>query len=489
MEFPHRRGEFSVLQKIGEGGMAEVFLAERGGDEGFRSRVALKRLHTSFGADEYFIRQLVQEAKLLGQLQHNNIVRVHDLRKIDDEYFIVMEYIDGIDLAQAIYVHQQHSLRFPLSIFFHVALSLCEALEFAHTAVDLEGRPIQLIHRDIKPSNVLIHQRGVVKLTDFGIAYVGDSSNTGSVVKGTSNYMSPEQAGGEQKLKPSSDIFSLGAVFWEMLTLDRLVDGTNYLSVIHGIRELNVGLKDISKRGIEPGLRMILLRMLARKRDLRYQNMGLVLKDLRFVADQMKVDLSPTHLRQYMAKITNLAREAPVDPGQTLAGRGQASPQVAVSSPAGEEPTQEVEFVSLTPESSLVTPPRGSAIIPSEDRLAERSGSMQRADLASSEADTAVIAVDPDLDFEPAADAEVAVDPEEPRPPPAVARGEQATEEMLTERPALAPGVAPRPVSRGGRGSRKPRRSTMTYLGLFVVALVLAAAMGALIAVLLVEGG
>ncbi|MEE2829901.1 MAG: serine/threonine-protein kinase, partial [Myxococcota bacterium] len=310
VDYPFRVGEFNVLRKIGEGGMAEVFLAERGGDAGFRTMVALKRLHGGFGLDQYFIRQLVQEAKLLGQLQHNNVVRVHDLRKIDDEYFIVMEYIDGIDLAQAIQVHKDHGLRFPLSNFFHVALSLCEALEFAHTAADFEGKPIQLIHRDIKPSNVLIHHRGVVKLTDFGIARVGDASNTGSVVKGTANYMSPEQASGEEQLTPASDIFSLGTVSWEILTLEKLVEGSNYLNVINAIKELNVGLKDITRKGIEPGLRMILLRMLARKRELRYQSMGLVLKDLRFVAEQMKVDLSPSHLRQYMAKITNLAREA-----------------------------------------------------------------------------------------------------------------------------------------------------------------------------------
>jgi serine/threonine protein kinase len=281
------------------------------------------------------------------------VVRVHDLRKIDEEYFIVMEYIDGIDLAQAIYVHQQHSLRFPLSIFFHIALSLCEALEFAHSALDFDGRPIQLIHRDIKPSNVLIHHRGVVKLTDFGIAYVGDATHTGSIVKGTANYMSPEQASGEEKLTPASDIFSLGAVFWEMLTLSRLVDGTNYLNVIHSIRELNVGLKDISKRGIEPGLRMILLRMLARKRELRYQSMGLVLKDLRFVAEQMKVDLSPSHLREYMAKITNLARQAPVDPSQTLAGKQAVSPQVMEDTGGS---------VGI-PEASKVTPPRGRPVV------------------------------------------------------------------------------------------------------------------------------
>ncbi|GEM_PF-1108818 len=308
--FPMKRGEFNLLRKIGEGGMAEVFLAEREGDEDFKTLVALKRLHGGFALDQYFIRQLVQEARLLGQLQHSNVVRVHDLRRIDDEYYIVMEYIDGIDLAQAVHVHRERGLRFPLSIFFHIALSLCEALDFAHTALDLEGRPIRLIHRDIKPSNVLISNRGVVKLTDFGIARVGDTSNTGSVVKGTANYMSPEQAAGEQNLTAASDIFSLGAVFWEILTLTKLVPGSNYLNVINSIKELNVGLKDITKKGIEPGLRMILLRMLARKRELRYQNMGLVLKDLRFVAEQMKVDLSPSHLREYMAKITNLARDA-----------------------------------------------------------------------------------------------------------------------------------------------------------------------------------
>jgi len=309
-QFPIRKGEFVLIRKIGEGGMAEVFLAERGGDEGFKTLVALKRLHGGFALDQYFIRQLVQEAKLLGQLQHNHIVGVHDLRKIDDDYYIVMEYVDGIDLAQAIHVHRENDLRFPLSIFFHIALALCEALDFAHSATDMDGKPIRLIHRDIKPSNVLISRRGIVKLTDFGIARVGDTSNTGSVVKGTANYMSPEQASGEQSLTPASDIFSLGAVFWEMLTLEKLVDGSNYLNVINSIKELNVGLKDITKKGIEPGLRMILLRMLARKRELRYQNMGLVQKDLRFVAEQMKVDLSPSHLREYMAKITQLAREA-----------------------------------------------------------------------------------------------------------------------------------------------------------------------------------
>lgn len=329
-----QRAEFQLLRKIGEGGMAEVFLAERAGDENFKTLVALKRLHAGFALDQYFIRQLVAEARLLGQLQHNNIVRVHDLRRIDDEYFIVMEYIDGIDLAQAIAVHRDRDIRIPLAIFFHIALSLCEALEFAHSATDLEGRPIRLIHRDIKPSNVLLSARGIVKLTDFGIARVGDTSNTGSVVKGTANYMSPEQAAGEHNLTPASDIFSLGAVLWEMLTLEKLVDGNNYLNVIHAIKELNVGLKDITKKGIEPSLRMILLRLLARKRELRYQNMGLVLKDLRFVAEQMKVDLSPSHVRDYIARTIAMAKENALRAQPNLA-QSEGGPSGAAVAAAG----------------------------------------------------------------------------------------------------------------------------------------------------------
>ena len=355
MKFPQKRGEFTLLRKIGEGGMAEVFLAEREGDEDFKTLVALKRLHGGFALDQYFIRQLVQEAKLLGQLQHTNIVRVNDLRRIDDEYYIAMEYIDGIDVAQAIQVHRDNDLRFPLSIFFHIALSLCEALDFAHSATDMDGKPIRLIHRDIKPSNVLISNRGIVKLTDFGIARVGDTSNTGSVVKGTANYMSPEQASGEQNLTPASDIFSLGAVFWEMLTLEKLVEGSNYLTVINSIKDLNVGLKDITKKGIEPGLRMILLRMLARKRELRYQSMGLVLKDLRFVAEQMKVDLSPSHLREYMAKITQLARDAAgkLESGTNIATAAAAESDADPSDlpeAAATQPAETVEETAAAPQ-------------------------------------------------------------------------------------------------------------------------------------------
>jgi serine/threonine protein kinase len=305
------QGEFRLLHKIGEGGMADVFLAERLGDDGFRTRVALKRLHRGLAMDSYFIRQLIREARLLGQLEHANIVKVYDLRRIGDEYYVVMEYVDGIDLAAVIRVHRKRKTRLPRPFFFHVALSLSESLAYAHAAVDENGNPTPLIHRDIKPSNVMLSRRGVVKLTDFGIAHVGDGSVTGGLVQGTANYMSPEQAFGEERLTPASDVFSLGAVFYELLTGKPLVDGDNYLKAIHQVRERRVTLEELASLGVEPGLRMVIAKLLSADIAGRYQEMESVRNDLQFVADRLKIDLSWHRIRAYVGRLMGILGRAP----------------------------------------------------------------------------------------------------------------------------------------------------------------------------------
>jgi serine/threonine protein kinase len=306
-----KKGEFRLLSKIGEGGMADVFLAERLGDDGFKTRVALKRLHQGLAMDSYFIRQLVREARLLGQLEHANIVRVFDLRRIGDEYFVVMEYVDGIDLAAVIKVHRQRHTRVPLPFFFHVALSLLEALGYAHAAVDVDANPTPLIHRDIKPSNVMLSRRGVVKLTDFGIAHVGDGSVTGGMVQGTANYMSPEQAYGEEHLSPASDIYSLGVVFFEMLCGRPLVDGDNYLRAIQQVREQVISSEDLEALGVKPGLRMVVARMLSRDRTARYSDSDMVRNDLQFVADRLGINLSWHRIRAYVGRLMGILGRAP----------------------------------------------------------------------------------------------------------------------------------------------------------------------------------
>jgi len=354
-----QKGEFRLLSKIGEGGMADVFLAERMGDDGFRTRVALKRLHQGLAMDSYFIRQLVREARLLGQLEHANIVRVFDLRRIGDEYFVVMEYVDGIDLAAVIKVHRQRRTRVPLPFFFHVALSLLESLSYAHAAVDENGNPTPLIHRDIKPSNVMLSRRGVVKLTDFGIAHVGDGSVTGGMVQGTANYMSPEQAHGDEHLTPASDIYSLGVVFFEMLCGRPLVQGDNYLKAIQQVREQVVSSEDLEKLGVKPGLRMVVARMLARDRAGRYAEPDLVRNDLQFVADRLEVNLNWHRIRSYVGRLMGILGRAPsratlsnlsVDElaGDAVQGLNSHTPQPSLPTPS------EVDGRPTTPTTAAV---------------------------------------------------------------------------------------------------------------------------------------
>ena len=352
--------------------MADVFLAERLGDDGFRTRVALKRLHRGLAMDSYFIRQLVREARLLGQLEHANIVRVFDLRRIGDEYYVVMEYVDGIDLAAVIKVHRKRKTRIPRPFFFHVALSLTESLAYAHNAVDPEGNPTPLIHRDIKPSNVMLSRRGVVKLTDFGIAHVGDGSVTGGLVQGTANYMSPEQAFGEDRLTPSSDVYSLGSVFYEMLVGRPLIDGDNYLKAIHQVRERRVTIDELAQAGVEPGLRMVVAKMLSAEVSGRYQDMDSVRNDLQFVADRLKVDLSWHRIRAYVGRLMGILGRAPdratlsnvsiaamQDAGDAQPRRHDIGPAAPAAAPAAPPPTPgPPSLPSHGPPTPATPPPR-----------------------------------------------------------------------------------------------------------------------------------
>ncbi len=344
------QGEFRLLHKIGEGGMADVFLAERMGDDGFKTRVALKRLHRGLAMDSYFIRQLVREARLLGQLEHANIVKVFDLRRIGDEHYVVMEYVDGIDLAAVIKVHRNRKTRIPRPFFLHVALSLSEALSYAHAAVDEQENPTPLIHRDIKPSNVMLSRRGTVKLTDFGIAHVGDGSVTGGLVQGTANYMSPEQAFGEERLTPASDVYSLGAVFFEMLTGRPNVDGDNYLKAIHQVRERRVTLDELAGLGVEPGLRMVIAKMLSADMNGRYQEMESVRNDLQFVAERLKIDLSWHRIRAYVGRLMGILGRAP---DRATLSNLQVPQQIQEAAK---------KIVAGQPPSGAITPPTGQPV-------------------------------------------------------------------------------------------------------------------------------
>jgi len=220
-------GRYTLLDRLGEGGMAEVYTAVTFGAEGFRRKFVVKRLRPEFCREPSMVDQFIDEANLASSMVHSNIVPVFDFGKVGDEYFIAQEYILGRDLGR----FTKQSLAKdgrppPLAAVMFIASETLKALEYAHTKTSENGEPLGIVHRDVSPSNVLVSARGEVKLFDFGIVKAeGRVTQTQSgVVKGNVTFMSPEQARGGA-VDGRADLFSLGLVMYYMLTGNVLYQG------------------------------------------------------------------------------------------------------------------------------------------------------------------------------------------------------------------------------------------------------------------------
>ena len=215
-------GKYELLKKVGTGGMAELFLARQPGIEGFEKLIVIKRIlpHlTDSRHSSQFVQMLLDEARLAAQLSHPNIIQIYDLGRVDDQYFIAMEYINGVDLSQILKRELEHSRYMPVEHVVKVATYVCEALSYAHKRTDERGRPLRVVHRDVSPHNVLIAYDGGIKLTDFGIAKATSQMMKTRVgtIKGKWAYMSPEQCAGRE-VDSRSDIFSVGVLIYQMTT-------------------------------------------------------------------------------------------------------------------------------------------------------------------------------------------------------------------------------------------------------------------------------
>ncbi len=220
-------GQYELLEPIAIGGMAEVFKGRVVAAEGFEKFVAIKRILPDLAEDERFVKMLLTEARIHSALSHRNIVQIHDLGISEDgQYFIVLEYVEGYDLR--IITEQLTAVGeiIPEALSLHIASELAQGLHFAHDLRGPDGQPMGLVHRDVTPSNVLISFAGEVKLSDFGLAKRRHDRSVVGSLKGNLSYMSPEQAM-QAPLDRRTDIFSLGAVLFEMLTGRRLREITN----------------------------------------------------------------------------------------------------------------------------------------------------------------------------------------------------------------------------------------------------------------------
>lgn len=240
---PAQFGKYTLIQKLGDGGMAEVFLGHMQGLQGFTKMVAIKRMLPHLSADRAFTQSFINEARLGGCLNHHNIVQTIEFGQIDDYYFLAMEYVRGVTLEHVLHAQRERHEAIPVRLAVEIVSQVAEGLAYAHGAEDSEGRPLRMVHRDLKPANILINNHGVCKISDFGVAKSEASTNQtvfGGEVKGTVSYMSPEQAMGERTLDGRSDLFSLGTIFFELLTGQALYPQESYLATLRRAQDADV---------------------------------------------------------------------------------------------------------------------------------------------------------------------------------------------------------------------------------------------------------
>ncbi len=228
---PGRRlGPFRLRERLGAGGMAEVWTAERDGQA-----VALKVIHPHLARDERYRRMFRDEVFMASQLDHPNVVRVQGVLEAESLLLIPMELLDGVNLHVLEVALEKRSERFPLEVAVTIVSRIAAALQAAHEQVDVDGEPDSLIHRDVAPQNIMVTRTGNVKLLDFGVAKAEDrqTRTVAGVVKGRVAYMAPEQAIGAG-VTPAVDIFALGVVFWELLAMKRLFVGKGGVAGVLG---------------------------------------------------------------------------------------------------------------------------------------------------------------------------------------------------------------------------------------------------------------
>jgi serine/threonine protein kinase len=304
-------GDYELLERIGCGGMAEVYKARRLGEAGFERILAVKRILPHLSADEEFVSMFIDEAKIAVQLSHPNIAAVHDLGRIDGNCYLVLDYVHGRDLRQL--WEREREWRAPphAGIACHVIARALEGLSHAHRATDGHGRALDLIHRDVTPQNILVSFEGDVKIVDFGLAKAQGRAHAtqAGVVKGKLAYLAPEQIRGLQ-LDPRVDVYAAGIVLWELLTGQRLFYADTDLDTLRKVHEGHAEPPSTINKVIPPQLDRVVLTALAKERDARYQNAQDFLDALEEVIWDWGVVYKAQQIGAYVSHFFPEAREA-----------------------------------------------------------------------------------------------------------------------------------------------------------------------------------
>lgn len=272
---------YEMTRKIADGGMGVVYEAQQLGSGNFRKVVAVKLIREEYSAIEEFQKNFIGEARLVADLIHTNIVQTYHLGQVGGQYFMVMEFVRGVNLEQFIEQHRKINRPIPVDLAAFIVSRISRGLTYAHSKCDREGRHLNIVHRDIGPKNVMLAYEGDVKLTDFGIAKALDLmyNEEGKVIAGKDEYLSPEQAS-YAVTDARADLFPLGIVLTELLLGKNIFRSTDRAQSRRNILTMPIPKFATLRAEIDPRLEAIIQRALTRDREKRYQSAADMLTDL-----------------------------------------------------------------------------------------------------------------------------------------------------------------------------------------------------------------
>ena len=278
---PRTIGRYEIVDVLGQGGMASVYLARTRGPAGFQKLFAIKKVHEHLASDRQFAAMFLDEARIAAALHHPNVAQVFELGEDQGAYFLAMEYLLGEHLGMVLRKLGRAEGPAPIAVMARIVALAAEGLHHAHEAHDELGKPLQIVHRDVSPQNIFVTYAGHVKLTDFGIAKATTNevrTDTGTV-KGKFAYMSPEQALG-RPIDRRTDVFALGAVLWEAVTLRRLFRSPTDAETLLKVTRCEVPVPSSVSPGIPAEIDRIVMRCLAAAPEGRYATAGELAQDL-----------------------------------------------------------------------------------------------------------------------------------------------------------------------------------------------------------------
>jgi serine/threonine protein kinase len=278
---PQMFGRYLLLDKVAAGGMAEVWRAKITGEANFQRILAIKKILPHVSEDEDFITMFTDEALITASLVHANIGQVYEFSKVEDVFYIAMEYISGKDLKSLWSWSKARGQVMPVELAAFIVAKMCDGLDYAHSRRDNAGNVSGVVHRDISPQNVLISWEGDVKVIDFGIAKATEKSGKTrpGTLKGKFAYMAPEQIRG-LPLDGRSDIFALGVVLYELCTGQRGFQADSEFSLLEMVRNVEIRPPSLLNQALPPEMERIIYKALAKDRNQRYATCSDMSEDL-----------------------------------------------------------------------------------------------------------------------------------------------------------------------------------------------------------------